>query len=355
MKIKETAITIGQILGIALSIFLVTYTVIGWTGPTASPPAGNLPAPLSGGGDTEYKSGALGVGGLFETDTNTHLAVSGGNVGIGTTSPTEILDVNGVLRVRNHINLTGGNRIITASGGYAMFRSTNSHTYIRSAGTSHHIYLQSGSTSRMTILGNGNVGIGTTSPGARLHVLENNNQNIFTFRGTSNNETTNTAFLGSARLHGETSDRYELGIQISTGANPRNFRFSANNGTTRVMATGGFSTGSDIRYKHNIQPLTDSLSKIIQLQGVSYNILNDDGEKSLGFIAQDVREIFPELVIGNEDEEMLHLNIEGIVAPLVGAIKEQQDIIEKHEERLIDQEKRIESMENLLKENANSI
>jgi hypothetical protein len=93
--IKEVALAIGRILIIALSITLISYTIFAWTGPTGEPPAENLSAPINSGTETQYKTGAFGIGGLFQTDIDTHLATESGNVGIGTTDPQVQLDVSG--------------------------------------------------------------------------------------------------------------------------------------------------------------------------------------------------------------------------------------------------------------------
>jgi len=42
MKIKETAIAIGQVVGIAVSIFFISFVVFAWVGPTSNPPEGNI-------------------------------------------------------------------------------------------------------------------------------------------------------------------------------------------------------------------------------------------------------------------------------------------------------------------------
>ncbi|KKN91748.1 hypothetical protein LCGC14_0214160 [marine sediment metagenome] len=85
---KTLTLTLGLI---AFSFLFVWYVFAQWTEPTAVPPGDNVPAPLNVGGVTQYKSGALGVGGLFATDSATYLATLGGNVGIGTTNPTNKL------------------------------------------------------------------------------------------------------------------------------------------------------------------------------------------------------------------------------------------------------------------------
>ena len=75
-----------------------------WTGPSQPPP--NCPAgepgcdaPINAGNSTQYKSGGLGIGGLFETNSETHLGVLGGKVGIGTTAPSEKLEVQGNIKI----------------------------------------------------------------------------------------------------------------------------------------------------------------------------------------------------------------------------------------------------------------
>jgi hypothetical protein len=64
---KKTINTIGQILGISFSIFLLSFVVFAWTGPTGEPPEENLPAPLNTSSESQFKAGALSVGGVFET------------------------------------------------------------------------------------------------------------------------------------------------------------------------------------------------------------------------------------------------------------------------------------------------
>ena len=69
------------------------------------------------------------------------------------------------------LTLTGGNRIITSNGGYAMFRSTNSHVYIDSAAGSHVRIRTNGNTERLRISSNGDiVGYGRIYADNGLHV-----------------------------------------------------------------------------------------------------------------------------------------------------------------------------------------
>ncbi len=103
-----------------------------------------------------------------------------------------------------------------------------------------------------------------------------------------------------------------------------------------TLNVAGTSYSSDRRIKNNIQTLSPSLVLGLErLRGVSY-LLNSDFIKDnrqlsglqFGLIAQEVREVFPELV--SEDEKgMLSVNYIGLVPLLLESAKAQQEEIEK--------------------------
>ncbi len=85
--------------------------------------------------------------------------------------------------------------------------------------------------------------------------------------------------------------------------------------------TTGWTHVSDARYKHDIKDLDSSLNKILQLRGVEYKFNNDPENKNqLGFIAQEVEPIFPEVVVTDKKgfKSMVYANL---VAPLVESVK----------------------------------
>jgi hypothetical protein len=96
-----------------------------------------------------------------------------------------------------------------------------------------------------------------------------------------------------------------------------------------------YGSPSDINLKTNIKPLESSLEKVIKLQGVSFTWKEDteiskmtNVKNDIGFIAQEVQEVLPDLVRKNENG-LLSLRDKGITALLVEAIKDQQLQIEE--------------------------
>jgi hypothetical protein len=94
-----------------------------------------------------------------------------------------------------------------------------------------------------------------------------------------------------------------------------------NGSTTGKYTTGGWTHSSDIRLKHDVAPLENSLDKILKLQGVEYKFNSDPKQETqVGFIAQQVEQIFPEVVKTDKNgfKSMIYSNL---VAPLVEAVK----------------------------------
>ncbi len=103
-----------------------------------------------------------------------------------------------------------------------------------------------------------------------------------------------------------------------------------NGTTTGTYTTTGWAHSSDGRMKKNIQPIENAMSLINNLNGIYYNWKNEN-EKSrqLGFIAQDVKKVLPEVVVGTEGKiengETLGMIYQNIVPVLVEALKEKHN------------------------------
>jgi hypothetical protein len=105
------------------------------------------------------------------------------------------------------------------------------------------------------------------------------------------------------------------------------------------LYTVGLYNASDARMKKDIKPLTSSLDKVKALRGVSYEYIDkgDDGTKNkgleLGFIAQEVLPVIPEL-IRYDEKKGYAMNYNGVSAVLVEAVKEQQIQIENQQNQI---------------------
>ncbi|WP_299441939.1 hypothetical protein [uncultured Aquimarina sp.] len=97
-----------------------------------------------------------------------------GNVGIGTTSPTKKLDVNGSIAGQSFINVQKG-------GSYMISLNGNEHAYITGRNSSFENKFQIASNGN-TYFNGGNVGIGTNSPSAKLQITDQGNSSATTLQ-----------------------------------------------------------------------------------------------------------------------------------------------------------------------------
>jgi hypothetical protein len=111
---------------------------------------------------------------------------------------------------------------------------------------------------------------------------------------------------------------------------------TADNPIGAGLATA-WNTYSSIRWKENVQTIPDALEKVLALRGVEFDWKHPDkahglpflGVRDIGFIAEDVAEIVPELVIWEEGGAGAKgMKYDRITALAVEAIKQQQDHIE---------------------------
>jgi hypothetical protein len=93
-----------------------------------------------------------------------------------------------------------------------------------------------------------------------------------------------------------------------------------------------YGSPSDAKYKENVKPIENALGKVMDLEGVSFDWKENseilDIKEDIGFIAQDVQKVIPELVKENEDGN-LSLRYQGLIPVLLEAMKEQQKQIDE--------------------------
>lgn len=101
-----------------------------------------------------------------------------------------------------------------------------------------------------------------------------------------------------------------------------------NGGTTQINGT--FVNSSDARLKHDIAALDNGLEQILALRPVSFAWNTDEAGAAhhYGFIAQEVQQVIPDLVITGADGEHLAMDSLGLIAVLAKAVQTQQEEID---------------------------
>lgn len=99
-------------------------------------------------------------------------------------------------------------------------------------------------------------------------------------------------------------------------------------GSGNLTMAGNVTAYSDARLKTNVQTIENALEKVSKLRGVSYERI-DNGEKNIGVIAQEIKEVLPEVVMEREGEDQfMSVSYGNIVGVLIEAIKELKAEIE---------------------------
>ncbi len=237
-----------------------------------------------------------------------------GNVGIGTATPDFPISLPNTLG--DKISLWG------TSGPHYGFGIQGGLMQIHSATTVDDIAFGYGSSSSLTerarIINNGEFGMSLTG---RMQLKTGEQSAGLWFTNSAN--TSNIAFAG---MRSDT----EVGFFGQTGT--PGWRFYVNTTNGNAVLQGTLMQNSDMRLKKNIQPLSNTLSHIVQLNGYSYNWKDDNADPSLqiGLLAQELQKVYPQLVKEN-DKGMLSVNYNGMIPVLLEAIKEQQLIIQRQQ------------------------
>lgn len=146
-----------------------------------------------------------------------------------------------------------------------------------------------------------------------------------------------------------------VGISGGTGSPTYTLQLFASNGAGSAAkpSGGSWTNPSDIRLKSNIRPYEDGLSKILQINPVTYRYNSDTGFDTgldqVGVIAQDLKEIAPYMVgtfeWGESKESYLDVNNSAMTYMLINAVKEQQEMINQLKTIQVELERRIQQLE----------
>ena len=116
-----------------------------------------------------------------------------------------------------------------------------------------------------------------------------------------------------------------------------------------VVFAPGFQYSSDVTLKKDIRNLENSIEKLSALQGVSFT-WKATGEPSIGFIAQDVEKVYPEVVSTSATTGLKSVSYGSLVAPLIEAVKSQQETIKKQQEEIDSIKKLLKQLESEVRE-----
>ena len=98
---------------------------------------------------------------------------------------------------------------------------------------------------------------------------------------------------------------------------------------THSIKAGQFVTFSDATLKKNVKQLDGAIEKVMSMRGVSYEMKKDDrGRAEVGFIAQEMKQVVPEVVYGDEDGNH-GIDYGKLTSILVEAVKAQQTQIDE--------------------------
>jgi len=259
-----------------------------------------------------YSGGKLVVrNNSTNTTANQFTITEDGKFGIGTINPAQKLDVVGKIKVSDDVVMAQASPRIDYDNG-----STGALRF----------YSTSTSSERMRISSNGSVGIGTTSTSTRtLNVAQlTASEQALYINSTSSNVASNAAQL-YLQFSGDSSP--DSGSRFVEFASQ-----SAIMGSIKAASasTVQYNTSSDERLKDNIVDAEGQLETVLKTKVREYDWKND-GVHNVGFIAQELNEVIPDVVQqGGDDVNVDPWQIDyGKLTPyLVKAIQEQQALIE---------------------------
>jgi hypothetical protein len=312
-----------------------------------------------GGGDFYIRTAPSGIAGNTITWTERFRVTNTGNVGIGTSSPGAIFDIN----IPNVVNtdLLRFSNSVGGSGDIAKFQYGASGQFVLNL-------LTNASANRNFGIINGNVGIGTSSPTGKLTIQRPSagaNTDIdflnevgagpkakIRFGGADEELAFWTGGTATERMRITSGGNVGIGTSTPTDMAPLSLRnkdaasgrywkvgpdsgsnfviYNENNTGAYINNTSTSWTGnSDIRLKNIIAPINNAIDNLMTLNPIIFSWKWDNSNKeNIGLIAQDVKEVFPQLIDVNS-EGMLGVRYTELIPILISAIQEQQAQIEE--------------------------
>ncbi len=250
-------------------------------------------------------------GSVTSAKLDTNIAVAGtlttvGNVGIGTTSPSYLLDVIGntngsvVSRIGNLSTGASSQAIVQIGAGASAERYVNLNTnytsqYFQISGASittsykdfdTQIFRNNSGAERMRIDSSGNLSVGSTSA-------------VNVASGTTDGVTLKPNNVEISRDGGTPLLMRRRSSNGEMVAFRRDTTFV---GSISVTASStAYNTSSDYRLKENVTDITGATDRLKQLNPVRFNFIADADTTVDGFLAHEVQDVVPEAITGTKD------------------------------------------------------
>jgi len=291
---------------------------------------------------------------LYTADTPRMYISSDGNAGIGTTGPGSKLDINQLggdsARTCHALYLRAGNNSDVFNSNQILFSYNGSTDYAHAIKTRHNSnnaidnafdfytwrYGDAAATKAgqyvMTIAGNGRVGIGSCQPAKPLSVWPAGGIGVYS--NNTYSPTISLDFNNGTNIGHLLADQNAYYIRTLTSY-PIYIQANAANGVYLSVGATSFTSNSDERLKNITGFIDNAVDKLQTLRTVKYSWKSDTTNKeNLGLIAQDVEQIFPEVidksrVQKDDDTDYLGVRYQELIPVLVKAIqelKEENDI-----------------------------
>jgi hypothetical protein len=189
------------------------------------------------------------------------------------------------------------------------------------------------------------IGIGTTATsdlllnGSGIGIGSIGNRKTFTWDNSNlalkSSENLNLASNKTYKINGtdvlssSTLGTYVTGSSLTSVGTLTNLNVG-NVYSTGIVTATDFNSASDINLKENIQKINNPIDKIVKINGVRFD-WKSDNKPSMGVIAQNIEEVLPELVSGDDSKTV---NYNGIIGLLIECVKTQQEQIGELNRRL---------------------
>jgi len=216
---------------------------------------------------------------------------------------------------------TGWKYAVSSSAVSYYYQSAGKHQWFNAAsGTAGNAFT---ATQAMTLDASGNLLVGTTSGSTKMYVVDTS-VSVSTARFFKNVASSQSVGALTIDKFDNTSTTAQIFVQ-----------FTINNqgtGSGQINANGAsaaaFGSFSDSRLKENITELPSQLANIMALRPVEFDYIESEGGgHQIGFIAQEVQEIYPDLVGERADGMFTLTDMNKNDARLIKAIQEQQALI----------------------------